>query len=146
MGTVYEGLDLARRLGRKVRARQQKRLSKPVFVAKNKVISNTNHWFAFVASGAQNSRLGGRRERNHDLATISQVSWFFNYALSLRSAGMSLKDIEATLRDQATFGRSAHERRVQISEYHANVRTIVQEIGVISVASPVLGMHRKSRH
>ncbi len=39
---------------------------------------------------------------------------FFNYALSLRSAGMPLKDIELKLRDEASFGRSAHERSAQI--------------------------------
>ena len=30
---------------------------------------------------------------------------------------MSLKDIELTLRDQAPFGRSAHQRRAQIPSY-----------------------------
>jgi hypothetical protein len=39
---------------------------------------------------------------------------FFNFALSLRSAGMSTKEIELMLRDEASFGKSAHERRAQI--------------------------------
>jgi hypothetical protein len=40
---------------------------------------------------------------------------FFNYAISLRSAVMSLNDIEQKLRDEAEFGRTPHERRAQIS-------------------------------
>ncbi len=39
---------------------------------------------------------------------------FFNYALSLRSAGLSLKDIELRLRAEATFGNSPNERAAQI--------------------------------
>ena len=34
-----------------------------VFVAKNEVISNTNHWFAFVASRAQKQSPGRRSRR-----------------------------------------------------------------------------------
>ena len=39
---------------------------------------------------------------------------FFQYALALRSAGISLNDIEQKLRDEAGFGRSPGERRAQI--------------------------------
>ena len=39
---------------------------------------------------------------------------FFNYAISLRSAGMSLNDIERKLRDKAGFGRSPNDRTDQI--------------------------------
>jgi hypothetical protein len=39
---------------------------------------------------------------------------FFNCAISLRSAGMSLKDIEQKLRDEAEFGRTPAQRRAQI--------------------------------
>jgi hypothetical protein len=39
---------------------------------------------------------------------------FFQYALALRSAGISLNDIEQKLRDEAEFGRSPGERRAQI--------------------------------
>jgi hypothetical protein len=38
----------------------------------------------------------------------------FNYALSLRSAGMSLDQIEKKLEEQAQFGRSPDERKKQI--------------------------------
>jgi hypothetical protein len=39
---------------------------------------------------------------------------FFNYALSLRSAGMSLDQIEKKLEEEARSGRSPHERKKQI--------------------------------
>ena len=39
---------------------------------------------------------------------------FFNFAVSLRSAGMSALEIEVKLREEATFGRSAYQRRAQI--------------------------------
>jgi len=39
---------------------------------------------------------------------------FFNYAIALRSAGMSPNDIEQKLRDEAEFGRSPDQRRTQI--------------------------------
>jgi hypothetical protein len=39
---------------------------------------------------------------------------FFNYALALRTAGMSLNEIELKLRDESTFGRSPRERVSQI--------------------------------
>jgi hypothetical protein len=39
---------------------------------------------------------------------------FFNYAIALRSAGMSLNDIEQKLRDEAEHGRSPDQRRAQI--------------------------------
>jgi len=37
---------------------------------------------------------------------------FFNYAVSLRSAGISLNDIELKLRDEATFGNSPKENGI----------------------------------
>ncbi len=40
---------------------------------------------------------------------------FFNLALSLRRAGMSLHQIEAKLREEAQYGRSPAERLAQIS-------------------------------
>ena len=46
--TLYEGLVSAE----KFELLNRKDYKKLVFVAKNEVISNTNHWFAFVASGA----------------------------------------------------------------------------------------------
>jgi hypothetical protein len=39
---------------------------------------------------------------------------FFNLALSLRSAGMSLEEIEKKLQEQAEFARSPDERRSRI--------------------------------
>jgi hypothetical protein len=39
---------------------------------------------------------------------------FFNYAMSLRSAGMSLTHIEQKLGEEAEYGRSPGERRAQI--------------------------------
>ena len=47
---------------------------------------------------------------------------FFQYALALRSAGISLNDIEQKLRDEAGFGRSPGERRAQI-------RSIMKTLG-----------------
>ena len=47
---------------------------------------------------------------------------FFNFAVSLRSAGMSPEEIELHLRDEARFGRSPHERRAQISSIMATLR------------------------
>ena len=38
----------------------------------------------------------------------------FQYAVAMRSAGMSLKEIERKLRDEAKFGRSPQERRTQV--------------------------------
>ena len=39
---------------------------------------------------------------------------FFDFALSLKSAGMPLEQIEQTLREEAHFGRTPHERKQQI--------------------------------
>jgi hypothetical protein len=47
---------------------------------------------------------------------------FFNYAISLRSAGMSLNDIERKLQDEAGFGRSPGERRAQIPSIMKTLR------------------------
>jgi hypothetical protein len=47
---------------------------------------------------------------------------FFNYAISLRSAGMSLDSIERKLREEGTFGNSPKERRAQI-------RSIMKTLG-----------------
>ena len=41
-------------------------------------------------------------------------SRFFVYAVALRTAGMSLPEIEAELIEEAPFGRSPKERREQI--------------------------------
>ena len=47
---------------------------------------------------------------------------FFSYAVSLRSAGMSLKDIELKLRDEANFGRTSQERAAQIPSIMTTLR------------------------
>ena len=53
---------------------------------------------------------------------------------------MPLKDIELKLRDEAGFGRSAHERSAQDSEYHVDVNALIEEFCVISVAgTSILG-------
>ena len=67
----------------------------------------------------QSKSTGGDRESNQVVTRILQHPHegndrFFNFAVSLRSAGMSLNDIELTLRDEASFGRSVHQRRAQI--------------------------------
>jgi hypothetical protein len=47
---------------------------------------------------------------------------FFNLALSLRSAGMSLDEIKQTLRDEAKYGRSPSKRKAQIPSIMATLR------------------------
>ena len=58
---------------------------------------------------AATKRWRGSRE-NHKTGNKG----FFNYALSLRSAGMSPEQIERKLQEQAQFGRSPDERKEQI--------------------------------
>ena len=48
---------------------------------------------------------------------------------------MSLNDIELKLRDEAAFGRSAHQSSSTDSEYLVDLKAVVQEICVISVVS-----------
>jgi hypothetical protein len=70
----------------------------------------------------------GRREVNQQKVVEATRIWqqskdypgegstrFFNYALSLRSSGMSLNEIEPKLQAEAQFGRSPAERLSQIS-------------------------------
>ena len=45
---------------------------------------------------------------------LERGSSFLEYALSLRSAGMSSDDIERKLQDETEYGRSPGERRAQI--------------------------------
>jgi hypothetical protein len=47
---------------------------------------------------------------------------FFNYAISLRSAGMSLNDIEQKLLDETEFARSPKDRRDQIPSIMKTLR------------------------
>jgi hypothetical protein len=52
---------------------------------------------------------------------------FFNFAVSLRSAGMSIDNIELKLRDEATFGRTAEERRAQIPSIMRTLRASLKK-------------------
>jgi hypothetical protein len=56
---------------------------------------------------------------------------FFNYALSLRSAGMSLDQIERKLEEQAQYGRSPAERRSQISSIMQSLQKAGQKSWLI---------------
>jgi hypothetical protein len=47
---------------------------------------------------------------------------FFRYALALRSAEMSLEEIESRLRSEATFGRSPHKGRARIPSIMKTLR------------------------
>ena len=47
---------------------------------------------------------------------------FFVYAVALRTAGMSLPDIESKLVEEAQFGRSPKERREQIPSIIASLK------------------------
>jgi hypothetical protein len=52
---------------------------------------------------------------------------FFNYATSLRSAGMSLEQIELTLRDNAEDGNSPKERKDQIPRIMKTLRASLKK-------------------
>jgi hypothetical protein len=52
-----------------------------------------------------------RKSKHH---TGEGAARFFNYALSLRSAGMSFDEIKHKLREEARYGRSPLEREAQI--------------------------------
>jgi hypothetical protein len=47
---------------------------------------------------------------------------FFEFALSLRRAGMNLAEIESTLRAEGAFGRTPRERLAQIPSIIASLR------------------------
>ena len=47
---------------------------------------------------------------------------FFNLAMSLRRAGMSLCEIENTLRSEVQFGRTPKERLSQVSSIMSSLR------------------------
>jgi hypothetical protein len=47
---------------------------------------------------------------------------FFAYALSLRSAGMPLADIEPKLREEAKYGRSPDKRGAQVQSIMKSLR------------------------
>jgi hypothetical protein len=48
---------------------------------------------------------------------------FFNFALDLRSAGMSLPDVEMMLRMEASYGRSPQKRKAQIPSIMSTLRS-----------------------
>jgi hypothetical protein len=54
---------------------------------------------------------------------------FFNYALSLRSAGMSLDEIDKKLEEQAQFGRSPDEREKQIGSIMESLQPRYRKTG-----------------
>ena len=56
---------------------------------------------------------------------------FFQLAVDLRSAGLSMADIEATLRQEAGYARHPAERRREIKEHHADASGIVSPTGCL---------------
>jgi hypothetical protein len=83
-------------------------------------------------------------QRKVDLAAVEQATkqWqqsrerpgtgnesFFSLAVSLRSAGMSLQEIENKLEEQAQFGRSPHERQSQIPSIMESLQPRYREAG-----------------